>query len=168
MQHLKSSLSICHGSESETRFDPEEVQEVERVYNKIKRAFHSHRYDATLVNEAIDHAVAVINSIAVIAAIAATGTAGTLSAEPGSDSEIKLKMYTWLVSRASIWRNPIMRDYVSIRYLTKQFAKHIDLMYSISISTLSRPYAGAILFTETDRRTYLDMLEEYRQIIMLL
>jgi len=157
-----STPSICHGSGS----DPEEVQEVERVYNKIKRAFHSHRYDATLVNEAIDHAVAVINSIAVIAAIAATGTAGTLAAEP--DSELKLKMYTWLVSRASIWRNPIMRDYVSIRYLTKQFAKHIDLMYSISISTLSRPYASAILFTETDRRTYLDMLEEYRQIIMSL
>ena len=159
MQHLKSSLSICHGSRNE-------VQEVERVYNKIKRAFHNHRHDATLVNEAIDHAVAVVNSIAAIAAT------GTLAAEPDSDSntEIKLKMYAWLVSRASIWRNPIMRDYVSIRYLTKQFAQHIDLMYRISISTLSRPDsdAGAILFTETDRRTYLDMLEEYRQIIMLL
>jgi hypothetical protein len=162
MQHLKSSLSICHGSESEPRFDPEEVQEVERVYNKIKRAFHNHRHDATLVNEAIDHAVAVVNSIAVIAATS------TLATESDSNTELKLKMYTWLVSRASIWRNPIMRDYVSIRYLTKQFAKHIDLMYSISISTLSRPYAGAILFTETDRRTYLDMLEEYRQIIIML
>jgi hypothetical protein len=118
-----------------------------------------------LVNEAIDHAVAVINSIA---AIAATGTAGTLAAEPESNTGLKLKMYTWLVARASIWRNPIMRDYVSIRYLTKQFAQHIDLMYRISISTLSRPDASAILFTETDRRTYLDMLEEYRQIIMLL
>jgi hypothetical protein len=128
----------------------------------MKRAFRNHRRgDATLVNEAIDHAVAVVNSIAVIAAT-------TTLAESESDSEIK--MYTWLVSRASIWRNPIMRDYVSIRYLTKQFAKHIDLMYSISISTLSRPDAdaSAILFTETDRRTYLDMLEEYRQIIMLL
>ena len=61
-----------------------------------------------------------------------------------------------------------MRNYVSIRYLAKQFAQHIDLMYSISISTLSRPDASAILFTETDRRMYLDMLEEYRQIIMLL
>lgn len=162
MQHLKSSLSICHGSESETRFDPEEVQEVERVYNKVKRAFHNRRHDATLVNEAIDHAIAVVNSIAVIAATS------TLATESDSNTELKLKMYTWLVSRASIWRNPIMRDYVSIRYLTKQFAKHIDLMYIISISTLSRPYAGAILFTETDRRTYLDMLEEYRQIIMSL
>ena len=162
MQHLKSSLSICHGSESEPRFDPEEVQEVERVYNKVKRAFHNRRHDATLVNEAIDHAIAVVNSIAVIAATS------TLATESDSNTELKLKMYTWLVSRASIWRNPIMRDYVSIRYLTKQFAKHIDLMYSISISTLSRPYAGAILFTETDRRTYLDMLEEYRQIIIML
>jgi hypothetical protein len=127
----------------------------------MKRAFRNHRRgDATMVNEAIDHAVAVVNSIAAIAATS------TLAAEP--ESELKLKMYTWLVSRASIWRNPIMRDYVSIRYLTKQVAKHIDLMYSISISTLSRPDAGAILFTETDRRTYLDMLEEYRQIIMLL
>ena len=161
MQHhlTISSLSICHGSP--------EAQGVERVYNKMKRAFRNrHRVDTTSVNDAIDHAVAVVNSIAVIAAT------GTLAAEPDSDSntEIKLKMYAWLVSRASIWRNPIMRDYVSIRYLTKQFAKHIDLMYSISISTLSRPDAdaGAILFTETDRRTYLDMLEEYRQIIMLL
>jgi hypothetical protein len=131
----------------------------------MKRAFRNHRRgDATLVNEAIDHAVAVVNSVAAIAAT------GTLAAEPDSDSELKLKMYTWLVSRASIWRNPIMRDYVSIRYLTKQFAQHIDLMYRISISTLSRPDAdaGAILFTELDRRTYLDMLEEYRQIIMLL
>jgi len=130
----------------------------------MKRAFRNHRHDATLVNEAIDHAVAVINSIAAIAATS------TLAAEPDSNTDIKLKMYTWLVSRASIWRNPIMRDYVSIRYLTKQVAKHIDLMYSISISTLSRPDAdaGAILFTETDRRMYLDMLEEYRQIIMLL
>jgi hypothetical protein len=162
MQHLKSSLSICHGSESEPRFDPEEVQQVERVYNKIKRAFHNRRHDATLVDEAIDHAIAVVNSIAVIAATS------TLATESDSNTELKLKMYTWLVSRASIWRNPIMRDYVSIRYLTKQFAKHIDLMYSISISTLSRPYAGAILFTETDRRTYLDMLEEYRQIIIML
>ncbi len=59
-----------------------------------------------------------------------------------------------------------MRDYVSIRYLTKQFAKHIDLMYSISIYTLSRPDACELLFTETDRRMYLDMLEEYRQIIV--
>jgi hypothetical protein len=164
MQHHHltiSTPSTCHGfSGSAAGFDPE-VQEVERVYNKIKRAFRTHRCDATLVNEAIDHAVAVVNSIAVIAAT-------TTLAESESDSEIK--MYTWLVSRASIWRNPIMRDYVSIRYLTKQFAKHIDLMYSISISTLSRPDAdaGAILFTETDRRTYLDMLEEYRQIIMLL
>lgn len=166
MQHLKSTLSICHGSESETRFDPEEVQEVERVYNKIKRAFHNHRRgDAALVNEAIDHAVAVVNSIAAIAA-----TDAAAAAEPESNTEIKLKMYTWLVSRVSIWRNPVMRDYVSIRYLTKQVARHIDLMYSISISTLSTPNAdaGAILFTETDRRTYLDMLEEYRQIIMLL
>jgi len=156
MQHLKSTLSICHGSP--------EIQEVDRVYNKMKRAFRNHRHDATLVNEAIDHAVAVINSIAAIAATS------TLAAEPDSNTDIKLKMYTWLVSRASIWRNPIMRDYVSIRYLTKQVAKHIDLMYSISISTLSRPDAdaGAILFTETDRRMYLDMLEEYRQIIMLL
>ena len=165
MQHhltTISTLSICHGSESEPIFDPEEVQEVERVYNKVKRAFHNRRHDATLVNEAIDHAIAVVNSIAVIAATS------TLATEPDSKTELKLKMYTWLVSRVSIWRNPIMRDYVSIRYLTKQFAKHIDLMYSISISTLSRPYAGAILFTETDRRTYLDMLEEYRQIIMLL
>jgi hypothetical protein len=167
MQHhlTISTPSICHGfSGSAAGFNPEvqEVQGVDRVYNKIKRAFHNHRHDATLVNEAIDHAVAVINSIATIAATS------TLAAEP--DSDLKLKMYTWLVSRASIWRNPIMRDYVSIRYLTKQFAKHIDLMYSISISTLSRPdaNAGAILFTETDRRTYLDMLEEYRQIIMLL
>ena len=128
----------------------------------MKRAFRNrHRVDTTLVNDAIDHAVAVVNSIAVIAAT------GTL-AEPYSD--IKLKMYTWIVSRASIWRNPIMRDYASIRYLTKQISKHIDLMYSITISTLSRPDAdaGAILFTETDRRTYIDMLEEYRQIIMLL
>jgi len=166
MQHhlTISTPSICHGFSGSTGFDPE-VQEVDRVYNKIKRAFHNRRHDATLVNEAIDHAIAVVNSIAVIAA---TGTAGTLSAEPDSDSEIKLKMYTWLVSRASIWRNPIMRDYVSIRYLTKQVARHIDLMYSISISTLSRPDADAILFTETDRRTYLDMLEEYRQIIMSL
>jgi len=157
MQHLKSSLSICHGSGS----DPQEAQGVERVYHKMKRAFRNHRRgDATMVNEAIDHAVAVVNSIAAIAATS------TLSAEP--ESELKLKMYTWLVSRASIWRNPIMRDYVSIRYLTKQVAKHIDLMYSISISTLSKPDAGAILFTETDRRTYLDMLEEYRQIITLL
>lgn len=157
MQHLKSTISICHGTP--------EAQGVERVYNKMKRAFRNHRRgDATMVNEAIDHAVAVVNSIAVIAATA------TLAAEPDSDSELKLQMYTWLVSRASIWRNPIMRDYVSIRYLTKQFAQHIDLMYRISISTLSRPDAdaGAILFTETDRRTYLDMLEEYRQIIMLL
>jgi hypothetical protein len=165
MQHHLTTLStpsICRGSESEPRFNPEEVQEVERVYNKVKRAFHNRRHDVTLVNEAIDHAIAVVNSIAVIAATS------TLAAEP--DSELKLKMYTWLVSRASIWRNPIMRDYVSIRYLTKQVAKHIDLMYSISISTLSRPDAdaGAILFTETDRRTYLDMLEEYRQIIMSL
>lgn len=153
MQHLKSTLSICHGSRNE-------AQGVERVYNKMKRAFRNHRRgDATLVNEAIDHAVAVVNSIAVIAATAT-------STESKSASEIT--MYTWLVSRASIWRNPIMRDYVSIRYLTKQFAQHIDLMYSISISALSRPDAGAILFTETDRRTYLDMLEEYRQIIMLL
>lgn len=154
-----STPSICHGSGS----DPE-IQGVERVYNKIKRAFHNHRHDVTLVNEAIDHAVAVVNSIAAIAATA------TLAEEP--DSELQLKMYTWLVSRASIWRNPIMRDYVSIRYLTKQVARHIDLMYSISISTLSRPDAGAgagaILFTETDRRTYLDMLEEYRQIIIML
>lgn len=157
MQHLKSTLSICHGSRNE-------VQEVERVYNKMKRAFRNHRRgDATLVNEAIDHAVAVVNSISVIAA-----TVTATSTESKSASEIT--MYTWLVSRASIWRNPIMRDYVSIRYLTKQFAQHIDLMYRISISALSRPDAGAgaILFTETDRRTYLDMLEEYRQIIMLL
>lgn len=155
MQHLTiSTPSICHGSP--------EAQGVERVYNKMKLAFHNHRHDATLVNDAIDHAVAVINSIAAISAT------GTLAAEPDSDSELKLKMYTWLVSRASIWRNPIMRDYVSIRYLTKQVARHIDLMYSISISTLSRPDASAILFTETDRRMYLDMLEEYRQIIMLL
>ena len=152
MQHLKSTLSICHGSP--------EAQGVERVYNKIKRAFHNHhRHDATLVNDAIDHAIAVVNSIAVIAATATS---------PESESESEIKMYTWLVSRASIWRNPIMRDYVSIRYLTKQFAKHIDLIYSISISILSTPHAGAILFTELDRRTYLDMLEEYRQIIMLL
>ena len=154
MHHLKSSLSICHGSP--------EAQGVERVYNKMKRAFRNHRRgDATLVNEAIDHAVAVVNSIAVIAATA-TYT------ESKSASEITI--YEWLVSRASIWRNPIMRDYVSIRYLAKQFAKHIDLMYSISISILSRPNAdaGAILFTETDRRTYIDMLEEYRQIIMIL
>jgi hypothetical protein len=130
----------------------------------MKRAFRNHRRgDATLVNEAIDHAVAVVNSISVIAA-----TVTATSTESKSASEIT--MYTWLVSRASIWRNPIMRDYVSIRYLTKQFAQHIDLMYRISISALSRPDAGAgaILFTETDRRTYLDMLEEYRQIIMLL
>jgi hypothetical protein len=154
MQHLKSTLSICHGTP--------EAQGVERVYNKMKRAFRNHRRgDATLVNEAIDHAVAVVNSIAVIAA-----TATATATESKSASEIT--MYTWLVSRASIWRNPIMRDYVSIRYLTKQFAQHIDLMYRISISTLSRPDASAILFTETDRRTYLDMLEEYRQIIMLL
>jgi hypothetical protein len=120
-----------------------------------------------MVNEAIDHAVAVVNSIAAIAATA-TVTATATATESKSASEIT--MYTWLVSRASIWRNPIMRDYVSIRYLTKQFAQHIDLMYSISISALSRPDAdaGAILFTELDRRTYLDMLEEYRQIIMLL
>ena len=158
MQHhlTISSLSICHGSP--------EAQGVERVYNKMKRAFRNHRRgDTTLVNEAIDHAVAVVNSIAVIAA-----TATSTSTESKSASEIT--MYAWLVSRASIWRNPIMRDYVSIRYLTKQFAQHIDLMYSISISMLSRPDAdaGAILFTELDRRTYLDMLEEYRQIIMLL
>jgi hypothetical protein len=156
-QHLKLTLSVCHGSNGSP-----EAQGVERVYNKIKRAFHNHhRHDATLVNEAIDHAVAVVNSIAVISATAT-------SLESPSESESDIKMYTWLVSRASIWRNPIMRDYVSIRYLTKQFAKHIDLMYSVSISTLSRPYAGAILFTETDRRMYIDMLEEYRQIIMLL
>ena len=163
MQHhlTISTPSICHGSPG---FDPEEAQGVDRVYNKIKRALHNNRHDATLVNEAIDHAIAVVNSIAAIAAISATDAA----AEP--NSEIKLKMYTWLVSRASIWRNPIMRDYASIRYLTKQFAQHIDLMYSISISALSRPDAdvGAILFTELDRRMYLDMLEEYRQIIMLL
>jgi hypothetical protein len=155
-QHLKSTLSICHGSP--------EAQGVERVYNKMKLAFRNHRRgDATMINEAIDHAVAVVNSIAVISATAT-------SPESESDSELKLKMYTWLVSRASIWRNPIMRNYVSIRYLAKQFAQHIDLMYSISISILSRPDAdaGAILFTETDRRMYLDMLEEYRQIIMLL
>jgi hypothetical protein len=158
MQHLKSTLSICHSSP--------EAQGVERVYNKMKRAFRNHRRgDATLVNEAIDHAVAVVNSIAVIAA---TATSTSTYTESKSASEIT--MYAWLVSRASIWRNPIMRDYVSIRYLTKQFAQHIDLMYSISISALSRPDAdaGAILFTELDRRTYLDMLEEYRQIIMLL
>ena len=158
MQHLKSSLSICHGTP--------EAQGVERVYDKMKCAFRNHRRgDATLVNEAIDHAVAVVNSIAVIAA---TATATATFTESKSASEIT--MYTWLVSRASIWRNPIMRDHVSIRYLTNQFAKHIDLMYRISISTLSRPDAdaGAILFTELDRRTYLDMLEEYRQIIMLL
>jgi hypothetical protein len=163
MQHhliTISTPSICHGSGS----DPQEVQEIDRVYNKVKRAFHNRRHDVTLVNEAIDHAIAVVNSIAVIAATS------TLAAEPESNTGLKLKMYTWLVSRASIWRNPIMRDYVSIRYLTKQVAKHIDLMYSISISTLSRPDSdvGAILFTETDRRTYLDMLEEYRQIITLL
>lgn len=156
MQHLKSTLSICHGTP--------EAQGVERVYNKMKRAFRNHRRgDTTLVNEAIDHAVAVVNSIAVIAA---TTTATATFTESKSASEIT--MYTWLVSRASIWRNPIMRDYVSIRYLTKQFAQHIDLMYAISISTLSRPDASAILFTETDRRMYIDMLEEYRQIIMLL
>ena len=156
MQHLKSTLSICHGS-------PEaKAQGVERVYNKMKRAFCNHRRcDATLVNEAIDHAVAVVNSIAVIAATATATATATLS-EPDSG----INMYTWLVSRASIWRNPIMRDYVSIRYLTKQFAKHIDLMYSISIYTLSRPDACELLFTETDRRMYLDMLEEYRQIIV--
>lgn len=126
----------------------------------MKRAFRSHRQgDATSFNEAIDHAIAVVNSIA---AISATAT----HTESKSDSEITI--YTWLVSRASIWRNPIMRDYVSIRYLAKQFAKHIDLMYSISISILSRPDAGAILFTELHRRTYIDMLEEYRQIIMIL
>ena len=160
MQHQLtiSTLSICHGS-------PEaKAQGVERVYNKMKRAFRNHRQcDATLVNDAIDHAVAVVNSIAVIAATATATATATLS-EPDSG----INMYTWLVSRASIWRNPIMRDYASIRYLTKQFAKHIDLMYSISIYTLSRPDSDAceLLFTETDRRMYLDMLEEYRQIIV--
>lgn len=160
MQHhlTISAISSCHGTP--------EAQGVERVYNKMKRAFHNHRRgDSTLVNEAIDHAAAVVNSIAVIAA-----TARSPESASESESESGIKMYTWLVSRASIWRNPIMRDYVSIRYLTKQFAKHIDLMYGISVSILSTPDAGAgvILFTETDRRTYLDMLEEYRQIIMLL
>lgn len=149
------SMSTCHGTRNEVQ-----GQGIERVYNKMKLAFRSHRQgDATMINDAIDHAIAVVNSIAVIAATA-TPT------ESKSASEIT--MYAWLVSRASIWRNPIMRDYVSIRYLAKQFAKHIDLMYSISISILSRPDTGVILFTETDRRMYLDMLEEYRQIIILL
>jgi hypothetical protein len=155
-QHLKLTLSVCHGSNGSP-----ESQGVERVYNKMKRAFRNHRHDATLVNDAIDHAVAVVNSIAVISATAT-------SLESPSESESEIKMYTWLVSRASIWRNPIMRDHVSIRYLTNQFAKHIDLMYRVSISILSRPDASAILFTETDRRMYIDLLEEYRQIIMLL
>jgi hypothetical protein len=157
MQHLKSTLSICHGSP--------EIQEVDRVYNKIKRAFRTHRCDKTLVNEAIEHAAAIVNSVATISA-----TAGTLAAEPDSEPRtyMRLKMYTWLVSTASVWRNPIMRDYVSIRYMTKQVAKHIDLLYRVSISMLSGPDAGAILFTESDRRTYLDMLEDYRQIITLL
>ena len=71
-----SSLSICHGSP--------EAQGVERVYNKMKRAFRNrHRVDTTLVNDAIDHAVAVVNSIAVIAAT------GTL-AEPYSDIKLKI------------------------------------------------------------------------------
>lgn len=63
MQHLKSTLSICHGIP--------EAQGVKRVYDKMKRAFRNHRRgDATLVNEAIDHAIAVVNSIAAISATA--------------------------------------------------------------------------------------------------
>jgi hypothetical protein len=105
------------------------------------------------IDEVIDYAIGVINSIATVSALHEC-ECSRIDATP----EIKC-IYNWLVLKIKSWQHPAMiADIKSIIYLFKQVIKHIDLVYTMTISSPEK-----IQFTGADRETYVLILEEYRQ-----
>jgi hypothetical protein len=101
------------------------------------------------IDALVDHAVHIINSIEVSARDELSLATLNFGVQP----------YSWLIMRIRTWRNPAMTDRKSVAYLFKQIAKHIDMVYNVSIT--SRGFR----FTEDDRTLYIAVVEDYRRLL---
>jgi len=109
------------------------------------------------IDEVIDYAIGVINSIATVSALHEC-ECSRIDANP----EINC-VYNWLVLKIKSWQHPgMVVDTKSIIYLFKQVIKHIDLLYTTTISSPEK-----IQFTVADQEMYVLVLEEYRQMFKL-
>jgi len=109
------------------------------------------------IDEVIDYAIGVINSIATVSALH-----DCESSRIDANPEIKC-IYNWLVLKIKSWQHPgMVVDTKSIIYLFKQVIKHIDLLYTTTISSPEK-----IQFTVADQEMYVLVLEEYRQMFKL-
>ncbi len=105
------------------------------------------------IDDVIDYAIGVVNSIAAVSALHECSRADENS------SEIK-GAYKWLVLKIKSWQYPTMIDTKGIVYLFKQVVNHVDLVYAATIVSPEKTQ-----FTIEDQEVYISVLEEYRRVL---